>query len=190
MSLAIKARIEGLEPLIFRLNLLKQGPRNVILRRAVDRGNKILLKAARGNLKAYGFTTKSLLYKSLGSKIAVTRKGIVVGIVGPRTGFKSVKGLRGIQEMTPLGRSFAAAGVDPTRYAHLVEKGRRGLVPTNKKIMVYPGAGGNLIWARSVRPVAARPFLRPALDQNKGQVVAAMSEEIGRGFERLAAKGA
>src|ERR1041385_8283137 len=91
MSLAIKARIEGLEPLIFRLNLLKQGPRNVILRRAVDRGNKILLKAARGNLKAYGFTTKSLLYKSLGSKIAVTRKGIVVGIVGPRTGFKSVK---------------------------------------------------------------------------------------------------
>ncbi len=187
MPFAYKAELGGLEDLKKQLDALKQGVRNKILRPAMAKATRLVLKEAKSQLKAVlrGSEGTGLLLKSLGSKVGMNRKGVVYGVVGPRTGFKKT---RQGKVQTKLGAKFAAANVDPVRYAHLVEKGRRGLVPVKKKIMNYLGPGGAIVWARSVRPVAPRPFLKPALDRTNAAVIALLASEIGKGLAKVAQK--
>lgn len=132
---------------------------NKILKKAVNDGCKLIRKTARQKV-AVGET--GLLKKSIGTKIVVKRStGRVIGIVGPRTGYKSkkVKGQRKkVRTITKLGEEFKAAGVDPVRYAHLVEKG--------------------------TKHSAAKAFLRPALDNNLGAVKEIFARTIKDGLEQ------
>ncbi len=83
-----------------------------------------------------------LLKKSLGQKVGISRRaGSVYAVIGPRTGYKKTKKGR---TRTKLGDKLVAAGVKPHFYAHFVEKGTR-----------HSGA---------------KPFMRPALDENIGAV--------------------
>lgn len=77
------------------------------------------------------------LKKSLGSKVWTNKKTGWVGfVVGPRKGYK-------IRVMDPFTRKMRDS--NPTRYAHLVEKGFVGTV-----------------FGRGRRSHPGRPFLRPA----------------------------
>jgi hypothetical protein len=88
------------------------------------------------------------LRRSIGFAVRVYRRGgrSVYGIVGPR-------------------RGFGVNGTEPANYAHLVEYGHAIAV------------GGRLTRGRRIQlgvlagTVAARPFLRPAWDATKGQVL-------------------
>ena len=86
----MKVRVEltGLKEVVERLNLLEQRVRKKVLRRMVAKGSKMLTKGMVARVQVrYG-----LLERSLDSVVRVYGSGKVVGIVGPRTGFKDVVG--------------------------------------------------------------------------------------------------
>lgn len=170
MAFRAKAEVEGLRELVLALDHLKNAVRNRILRKAVGDGARIIAKAAKQKAPVRSkadapsnITPLKLLKKSIGSKVKVYRNsGKVVGIVGPRTGFKTQIGsrVRKGKKSKPGDPIYE----NPTNVAHLLELGTK----------------------RS----RARPFLRPALDQSKEQVKTAMAAAIKAGIEKEAVKGA
>jgi len=150
-----------------QLEGLKKSVRNTILRQAMRKATAIVVKAAKSKVP----TRTGLLKKSIGAKVKMYKSGEVVGIVGPRSGFKKkvvLLGRRGaILGTKKAGKLLAAGGKEamqnPTRYAHLVEDGSRHASP--------------------------HPFLRPALASSKSAVKAAMAQAIRDGLERVARKG-
>jgi hypothetical protein len=48
-------------------------------------------------------------------------------------------------------------------YALSVENGHGPIVPVKAKVLRFPAKGGGVVFTKRVRPVAAQPFLRPAL---------------------------
>lgn len=97
------ADLKGFRELTAKLDQLKRSVRNRILRKAVTAAAGIVVNAA----KAACPVETGQLRKSIGKRIKTYRRtGVVVGIVGPRTGFKN-----------------ATTGRNPTKYSHLVEFG-------------------------------------------------------------------
>lgn len=155
MAFAIKGEIAGLKDVLKRLHRLKQGVRNRVLRPAVTKAVKPIAKHA----KHLAPWRTGMLRRSMGWRVmAYRRTGTVVGIVGPRSGFKKTKAGR---QQTALGRKYKATGINPTRYAHLVELG-------------------------TVRS-AAYAFLAPAWDAGKAGAEATIRAEVEAGIQKLAA---
>ncbi len=113
MPFAIKAKLEGLDRALALLRELPKKLAKKTLRAGVNQATKLLLSEAKSRVPP----STGLLRKSLGRKVKVY-KGAVVGIVGPRKGFKIQVGvrMRGPNKGTPVY-------MDPVRYAHLVENG-------------------------------------------------------------------
>ena len=109
----VDARIVGVPEVLAQLEALKRSARNKHVRRGVNEGTKLLLKAA----KAKCPQETGLLKKSLGRKVKVYRAAIV-GLVGPRRGYK---------REVRVGRRTEVR--DPAKYAHLAEKNRPFLRP-------------------------------------------------------------
>lgn len=107
MSMRTKVQVQGAKQVIKRLNKLKRGVKNKILRKAITKSCQPVAKAAKANTPI----ETGLLKKSLGHKVK-TYKDDVVGIVGPRRGMGKV--------VTVRGRKVYR---DPVKYAHLVERG-------------------------------------------------------------------
>lgn len=124
------------------------------------------------------------LRKSLGRKVKSYRGGaVIVGIVGPRKGFRVM---------------YRGKWIDPAKYAHLVEYGRREVVAgtskgkaTGKKVLAngVAGVGGlpgqGQIFGKRVRSVPPRPFLRPAWEQNKARVVGILLKHLNLGVKKF-----
>lgn len=145
-------------------------------------------------MKAKAPRETGLLKKSIGLKVkGYKRAGIVVTLVGPRTGFKTE-----VIVDTPNGprKEFR----DPTKYAHLVEFGtaphdvgkdreryqynyalekgkQKRKVKTKVKPYKHPGT-------------AAQPFARPAFDENKGKIISVFRSEMASGVVEDARKKA
>lgn len=181
-GLRVTGRIDGLGEFTRKLHDVDKKVRKKLVRKAASEGGKVILKAAKSNL-----TTRRTgqLRRSLGRKVKVYRgSGKAVAIVGARKGFKSTD-----EQGKP---------VDPVNYAHLVEFGRKAVkagtqTRTDKrsgevrrketgKVMLRFAIGGDLVFARSARAVAARPFMRPAIDQSHAAVKAAMANAIREGL--------
>lgn len=110
----ISLKIEGLKPYLKAMQSLKGSAQRRVLRKAITDATKPVLKTA----KAKAPKDSGLLRKSLGRKtVTLKKRATVIGMVGPRTGFK--------KEVT-VRRSARKPSVeirDPNRYAHLVEFG-------------------------------------------------------------------
>jgi len=127
--------------------------------------------------KVFRYGTTGQLKKSLGVRVATNKKtGAVYALIGPRRGFK-VMAFKAYHKPT---RSHQAqrnvlVPVNPTNYSHLVEKGFTAKLWRSGKL----------------RPVAGRPFLKPALDANRSQVeditARILSEELQKALARKAA---
>jgi HK97 gp10 family phage protein len=140
VAFAIRGKVDGLEDLKRALAGVDGRVRKKALRKGVNAAAGVILKRARQKVPV----RLGLLKKSLGRKVKVYRKeGAVVGIVGPRTGFRRQVGT------TKDGRPVFE---NPTQIAHLVEKGTR----------------------RS----RAKPFMRPALEESRGDVSSAVAEAV------------
>ena len=107
----IKVQLQGLQQLINHLNTLKRALRSKILRKAVGKAVQPIMKDAKARVPV----RHGLLKKAMGFRVRTLRKnGVVVGIVGPRTGFRTQVG---------VDRNGKPIYGNPTRYAHLVEYG-------------------------------------------------------------------
>jgi HK97 gp10 family phage protein len=164
----VKAELTGIKDLVGTLARLKKAVRNKLLRGAVGDGSKILLQA----VKAKAPRESGLMRKSLGRRLKVYRNsGTVVGIVGPRTGFK--------REVSVGGR---AGGRNPTKYAHLVEGGRRPVRIVNKKVLT----DGGIFYGREVAAARAQPFMHEALAESGARVQAAVRQKLTDGIAEAA----
>jgi HK97 gp10 family phage protein len=144
--------ITGSREVMQRLFRMAQGARNKILSPAVAAAVKPIATHA----KFMTPVRTGMLRRSIGWRvIAYRRSGIVVGMIGPRTGFRTTRQGR---VRTALGKRYKATGINPTRYSHLVEFGTH----------------------RS----RAKPFLRPAWDAGRGRAVATVSRMVYAGLLR------
>jgi HK97 gp10 family phage protein len=155
MKGAVKVQVVGLDKALRALQDVEKKVRNRAARKAMDAADKIVLAAQRSLVPV----ESGLLKKSLGKKVKVFRgSGTVVGIVGPRKGFKTfvVKtdrgaAIAGTAKSVGLLRKAkgAAVGVeirDPAKYAHLANMHKQ--------------------------------FVEPSIDNNRAAVVAAMGNVI------------
>lgn len=167
MAFAIKARLDGAEEAIRSLDGLSRTLRNQILRKAINAASKVVLDAAR---KLVPVET-GMLKKSLAVRIQTYRStGTVVGVIGPRTGYKKT---RQGKVLTSFGRKIKSTGRNPSKYAHLIEFGHNIARPKGKLVG----------YAR------ARAFLRPAFDQNKAAIEKLLTERVAEEIEKAARKG-
>lgn len=82
-----------------------------------------------------------------------------------------------------VGAMVARIGTS-VEYAPFVEFGRGPIVATNAKALRFK-IGGRWIFRHSVGPAAARPFLRPALDNSRSYIEAAFRAAADSVFAKL-----
>ena len=166
MAFAFKGELTGLDDVFRSFRGIKRNVRTRILRRAVSKAARLILKDA----KARVATRTGLLKKSLGIKVKTYRQsGVVVAIIGPRTGFK--------RHVTLPDGTIEVE--NPTVIAHLVEKGRQAVFIKTAKIL----SNGTIFFGTKVAAVPARPFLRPAFDANKSAAENIIREEVRQGLQ-------
>lgn len=114
------------------------------------------------------------LRRSIGWKVVAKREGFgYLGVVGPRRDKRHSKSVTPEQGEKPkrkkmtFRRKVRFRGlvmiVNPAKYAHLVEYGRRAVKVKKKKVM----ADGKTIYGKEVRAVPPHPFMRPAWEELK-----------------------
>jgi HK97 gp10 family phage protein len=109
------------------------------------------------------------LRKSIGFVVRQYRRGdITYGIIGARRGFGTDK-------------------TDPAKYAHLVEFGHAVAVGGKlfRGFNPFKNVKATGVLAGFVPP---RPFLRPAFEATKAEVLATLSRLLGQGIEAAASK--
>lgn len=158
-------------------------------RAGINEVTKLVLKDARDLAPK----RSGQLKRVLGRKVRTYRQTVVVGVIGPRRGFRVVIG---------------GVAVDPTKYAHLQEfgraavragqrtvlsGGRRRAVKTGSRVLssfytaVAPDAPK--VFGPAVGPAAPRPFLRPAWERNRRLASAVVARHLQAVFERIAGRG-
>ncbi len=192
MAYTIKSRVQGVEQAVKALDELRRAVRNRIMKKALRKGARIIVTAARG-LVPKG--TRELS-KSLGIVMRTYKNsGVVVAIIGPRTGRKTT-------QSDSRGRSYAN---DPANYAHLVEGGRKAVeagtrskltgprgskrasaTATGKKVLY----GHGRFWGPKVRPAAPRPFLHQATADTQSRVRDVVNSTIADELAKEAVKAA
>lgn len=177
--------IDGLPELIAKLSKFPVAIRTALRRSARKVGGQVA-KAAKAKapnrketirigkelVRMYG--ASQALKKSIGVKVATTRKGAVNAIVGPKRGSEAKVF---IAYYKPTAAKKAQRNVTitikPSKYAHLVENGFTAKIwASNKRIRVSP-----------------KPFLRPALDSNSGQVSGITTDYLQIAIDDLISKG-
>ncbi len=122
----VTARMEGQKEFGDRLGALKKKIRRKLVKKSVTAGTKVFVRAA----KARAPRRTKLLWKSIGSRQQTYRdSGVVVGIVGPRTGFgrevevkiKNAKGTRVVRRVKRYQ--------DPVRYGPITETRSPWMLP-------------------------------------------------------------
>lgn len=141
-----------------------------IVPKAVSKQLTPIVRAARQRLQAAGAVQTGLLAKSLGKKRKIyKRSGVIVGLVGARSGFKQQVRVRRAtaREAWQTAKTTRAIYRNPVHYAHLVEGG--------------------------TRHSQAKPFLAPAWSANRASMEQDLRAGIGREVEttwaRLAKQG-
>lgn len=125
MPFAFRGEFRGLKETFRKLSALKTSVSKRILKKALGDASKKVLKDAKAKVPM----ASRLLKKSLGRKVKVYRRsGVVVALVGPRSGFKGM-----------VIRANRAVLANPTKYAHLVEL---GTVRSQKRPFLEPAWTG------------------------------------------------
>jgi HK97 gp10 family phage protein len=139
-----------------------------VMRQAVRAGGMVIVKAAKAKAPTESGQTK----KSFGLKIKTYISHLaVVAIIGARTGFRIVIGKK---------------PHDPSKIAHLIEEGHRIVV--GGKAARIGKASKKTETGRVVGQVPPHPFLRPAVEANKSQVISAMRSKVQAGLLKEAQK--
>ena len=110
------------------------------------------------------------LKKAISKKTRSYPNGTAVSVVGiAKEGFKAM--LKSRRENRTVLRN-------PIKYAHLVEKGHQIAIGGKLSRKTRKGSG------RSGGTVAPRPFMEPAYQQTKDQVIRRLQEKMSSGIER------
>lgn len=168
---AIKGKLTGVAQAVQSLEKYKQGIRSRVLRKAITKAAQPLTKDAK---RRVGLRTKQLK-KSIGYRVKVYRTtGNVFAAIGPRQGFRS----------TYLGKP-----VDPIKYAHIHERGRRAVRVKKARVLAEgTKAQPGRFFGQSVGPAAGRWFLTRAWNAGKRDAERTIVREIAAGHQWAAAQ--
>lgn len=185
MTMRSALNIDGLAQLTDRLKKFPVAIRTALRRAARKVGGQVA-KAAKAKapnrketvrvgkelVRMYG--ASQALKKSIGVKITTTRKGAVNAIVGPKRGSEAKVFIAYFKPArAKAAQRNVTITIKPSKYAHLVENGFTAKIwASNKRIRVSP-----------------KPFLRPALDSNSGQVSGITADYLQVAINDLIAKG-
>lgn len=186
------------------LKSLQQGIRNQILGPALTESARVGVSAAKKMLKQ---KRTGLLRRSLAFKMSPKRKDGGYRVIGADRGFKAnVPGSR-YQTDSTIGATVSLSGkkrrgklrtakisrkalnvtsglaLNPAKYAHLVEGGRKANVPVNAMAMYFrvsKGNRGQRVFAKRVKPVAPQPFMEPAAQYLKLRYPAIAAKHLAR----------
>lgn len=169
-KVAVKMQLEGVAELYRKLREIDAKVAKQTMRKGITQANRLILKAA----KAFVSTESKTLKKSLGSKVKVMKGGnVVVGIIGPRKDAKG-KPPKYRRQVKVKGRFGMRTQIrNPVKYAHLVEFDTRPHTLGKHSTLVrkWRGKTTKLVQHGVKHPgTKAQPFLRPALEKNRGQV--------------------
>lgn len=152
MSLKLKTHVTNQAEISRDLSQFKLALRNKIMRGAMNVVTRDVAKVAKATARGVSTRTRQL-WRSVGSKVVTYKKNaITMGIVGPRRGMRKfisyaeayrLSGKRQRRQAKKLGENLEKLTVkkpvylgpkvlviDPSRYAHLVEKKKPFLIPT------------------------------------------------------------
>ena len=151
-------------------------PIRAMARRNAPRGDHGLLKKS----------IKSTVTRMVSGKVYVDPA--VVMIDGQRVRWKRARGMTKKQaaaarrEHLDAARAAGSEIIRPANYAHLVELGTKyapkGQMTTNPY-------GPKRIRSRAHAPTSAQPFMRPALEQSRSQVLRIISDEVAKALAEL-----
>jgi hypothetical protein len=206
----MKTQFTGAADTIESLRGVKFGVGNRVLKMALGKQASKAVKIAKGLVSV---SRTGILKKSIGSIYRSPRRvgsgGVFV--IGPRKSFsgriesptkpskftqywskyvsrKTGQKLRKIKVSKATLKRFKGLFVDPTKYAHLVEGGRKTVTPTKKKVL----SDGTNIWGTSAHRVKAAPFMRPTLNQmsnSNAEIAADVKAGLSREVAKYAKKG-
>ena len=177
--------IDGLVELMSNLKKFPVAIRTALRRSARKVGGQVA-KAAKAKAQTRKETVKvgkelvrmygasQALKKSIGVKVATTRKGAVNAIVGPKRGSEAKVFIAYFKPTAAkIAQRNVTVTIKPSKYAHLVENGFTAKIwASNKRIRVSP-----------------KPFLRPALDSNSGQISGITTDYLQIAIDDLISKG-
>lgn len=177
--------IDGLVELMSKLKKFPVAIRTALRRSARKVGGQVakaakakapnrkeMVKVGKELVRMYG--ASQALKKSIGVKVTTTRKGAVNAIVGPKRGSEAKVFIAYFKPTAAkIAQRNVTVTIKPAKYAHLVENGFTAKIwASNKRIRVSP-----------------KPFLRPALDSNSGQIPGITTEYLQIAIDDLISKG-
>lgn len=137
-----------------------------VFRKGLLKAGRFAVKPIIGTARANIPVDTGTLKKSIGLKVKVYKQsGVAAFVVGPRSGFATTDGKRKL---------------DPRYYAHLVERGHVIRPPATFKSRF------GTLKAAVTGQVAARPFLKPAIESQSSVVVGRLAADLGAFIEREA----
>lgn len=169
MPLSIKTKLgsDAIQALARKLNEFDRRASRKAIRKGVNEATKFVAADAKANVPK----RTGLLKKSIGRQVRSYRGGTVVsGIVGPRSGFATT---------LKNGKK-----VNPAKYAHLVEFGRRAVKV--KKALILADRFAKQVFGEEVGAVAPQPFLRPAWDKNEARAVDELAKALNEAIAAFA----
>ncbi|MGL6072631.1 MAG: HK97 gp10 family phage protein [Fimbriiglobus sp.] len=160
----MKVELHGTRQTENALQGVKAGVKNRVLKRALRQVSSSAAKVAKSRIRG---KRTGALKRSLGVKYKSYRSsGVFVFAIGPRKGYRT---------------SDAAGGsIDPARYAHFAERGRKAVVV--KKARMLANRAGRIFFGKRVEAAQGIPFMRPAFAH-------AQAESGGSGFRGKVAEG-
>ena len=167
MTIQTQAKVEGHDELVKTLAGFKKSLRNKWNRRGVTKASRVIAKDAKGR------TRHKEVKKALGQKVKTYSSGVVVGIIGPRSGRKAV------------------VPVKPERVYRTINGRRvriRQPLPEQLKQEISVSRLARREEFGSAASGPANPFLRPAFEANKKEAQEIIAREIRAGIEEEAKK--
>lgn len=207
----ISVRVEGAKELERMLAGWKPSARRRIVRPGVRKAASIVSKAA----KARAPVGSGLLKKSIGVKMRTYRDGTVVGVVGPRHGFKRAVSGSGRSRTIVTKKNVSefhnslvrVRAQNPVKYAHLVHGGTQPHAIGKGSQIVRSRVEGSAVavsksgarYRRTIRSTSAgtqtgrmhpgtraNPFLRDAFTTTRAAQQRAIREAVGKGVTKEA----
>ncbi len=177
-----------------RKKLLDAGPKKLrpACRSAAAKAGRVVAKAA----KPMAAKRTGSLAKAIGSKVAARKKTPgFVAIVGPRRDSdkviaRSVAAVAAGKRKKAIRRRFARMAkyqgreikVDPVKYAHLVEFGRKAVGPTKRNALSFTDRPAVRKKAKAAAP---KPFLGPAWRGSEAHVRAVVETTLAEAVRKL-----
>ncbi len=153
-------------------------------KRGLEAAAEVTVSAVKGRMPVATGLAKASIGRS---PVRVYRQsGTLFTAVEPRKGFRRVITLtrrggtriRG-RKMEEVPKNATGRVQNPRKYMHLIEGGRKAIVPVNRKAL-HPALSPNAFFRRA-GPAAGHPVFQPARDASEGAAKDVILAELERG---------